>query len=435
MFKFSERINQFSIIKISNPLSATGSNSNGRIFLSTKLNNSNSSETKYIYKELDKDDHPFIASCEATMSDCYQIIAPEITPDVEVIANNSKLIAIISKQVENYKSYGDCSSYELEQLLSNKKKELAALLVSAYVTADDDLHDDNWGFSLVYNDNNNIDFEKSKIVKIDNDLAAFSHTFQYSGRALRAKDIDIITDFPNRSYRATQAFDISIYDIKKFPLLTLYKSNHWPFRKNTSFAEFLYHDDEFQNAKFFYFTKALLLNNKLIRNITNAHSLKTDKNKSEKLVKYLSNRISKLKNCLISMPEYHQHLFTAPNLINYILAEIGYYNKKFFCGDSINIDTNLQAQIISDEHVIKTITNLMITCRSRAQNPKLKKTEALIINTEILNSIEKEKECIQYLKSLGTDSKLSGLVEQRTQALHTFKCQLGNGSYSSKPYK
>lgn len=189
MSGYGKKIELSSNLKILHPLEAVDSCSNGRTFLSTKYEDNDSSLCKYVYKALDEDDDPFIGTCEAVMSDCYQIISPKITPDVYVISDGNKPTAVISKLIKNYKAFGDCTSEELDNLLYNKKKELAALLVSAYINADDDLHDDNWGFDLIQKSNNQIDYKNSRIVKIDNDLAAFSHTYHYSGRAEREKKL------------------------------------------------------------------------------------------------------------------------------------------------------------------------------------------------------------------------------------------------------
>lgn len=409
MTNYGKKIIPSSSLEIIHPLNREDSCSNGRIFLSKKIDKNSNITDKYIHKLLDEDDDPFIGTCEAIMSDCYHIIAPGITPMVFVVSNGVKPIAVISKLIDNYRSFGDCTSKDLEQLLNNKQKELAALLVSGYINADDDLHDDNWGFVIEKDKNGIIDYANSKIIKIDNDLAAFAHTYAYSGRAEREKKADVISDFPNRSYKASNAFDISILDIKSFPSLRIHKSTHWPFRKKSSFADFLRDDKKFIDAKFYYFTKSLLLNNQLLKNISYSHLHKNDTLKANKLIVFLTNRINNLKKCLINMPEYHVYLNNHPDLISEILSDI-----------SCHIEKNSSIE----NHVISVLNEFIHTCKARSRSTNLIYNELSIIKNEISNLIHKEEECIKYLKSFTEKDHLLELIDKRIEAINELNKEL-----------
>lgn len=84
----------------------------------------------------------------------------------------------------------------------------------------------------------------------------------------------------------------------------------------------------------------------------------------------------------------------------------------------------MEDQIISEEFVISTVSQIIQTCKIKSQDPDHKKVESSIEEIEISNLITKEEECVKYLKSFMNDKKILMLIIQRKSIISQLKKEL-----------
>lgn len=361
-------------------------------------------ETEYVKKQLGRSDDPYMVSIEASAADFYRFIgSPEMTPKVRVVQESPESAPWVgSKKIADFSNaYSLTQKGNFFQATKGKERELARILVAAFVLEESDLHDGNWG----------IDKRSKKVVKIDHNLsicpisAKLSNYYYENG----VEKVDRLTSHPNMIYSAAEYFSlISTADIRSLPKFTDAVPPNQPRGLETlKLAE----DQEFITWKYFYFLKSLLLTDHIIKNIISDHSI--DQAKDEQFHAHVKARIAALKEVLLDMPEFRQFMINKiPSLMSELRDEIKAYNKEFHNKDSgifFNRDGSIKnhrshriVDIKEIEKLVKSITN---ECQSKEKQPDVVKNKQKMMRdlSELKARITRKKLMVSRLKKLFPD--------------------------------
>jgi hypothetical protein len=398
--------------------------SHGEIYISEKQKKGLRVST-YVHKILSSNEDPYIAAVEATAGDLYNFIAsnPKITPKVRVITTKDSSgirmpTAVVSKQITGYKDAKKLSIVELNQLITTRPKQFAALLVSAYVLEENDLHRGNWGID-----------DAGNIVKIDNDMTLFSLTCSYKGWSPHSSfsDESSLSSWPNGLYTRFEAFShVSCDDLINFPLLTDQKPHNWPL-KDFPAIEALQDNAAFVHWKYFYLTKSLLLDEAKIKHIADAHS--NDSIKNNQLAKHLGERILKIKQTLLCIPEYHDFFTdfeknTGQSLQDALFEEISIYNQEFYFKKGEKIGSKRYPDRIIDRKSFDlSFKDLEKSMLEQQQKSSLERKLDFNLRQRdsLIERIKREQQALKRLKSTPTNAHIKMLIKEKEALIATAK--------------
>lgn len=300
---------------------STGRGTHSVTFIQKKKNGARfvqlSGEDKDGYKE-----NPFVFEYAAIASEMARIISTSIFPKVRVITEedsngNRTNIGMASRLVDGYTGAYDVLKTKEPKDLDTA--QLAALFVGSYFTAENDLHNDNWGVD-----------KDGNVRRIDFDQALYDHTAGFQDQAEASHDTETIKKWPNLIYARKDAFPITRHDVENFPILHHAKPANWPssHQDMQDHMESLKKDPVFKKEKWFNFTKLILTSDQQIDSICDAHS--RDSKEKTDLNSYLKERRNNLKKVLMSCPEYREFLknFSETDKQR-LMKELKEYNKQF----------------------------------------------------------------------------------------------------------
>lgn len=391
----------------------------------------------YVHKLLAEETwiDPYIASIEAVASELYNFICPNICPKTRVVtqyrSSENKRVpsAVVSKNINGYKVADKLTEHELETLTKNNLQQLAGLFVAIYVLEENDLHGENWGIN-----------DEGNVVKIDNDRTIFDISSSYQGLKENFIDIPIppeakakvLEKFPHETYSTRSRFaHISVRDIMMLPIHFDCKPNNHPIIRDATnsvlkqgLSQTLYDSfssknpdkdfhERFKDYKYYYLTKSLLLNQRIVKSLADAHSFENDESKSNQLASHYQQRVDNLKETLLSIPEYQDFVINYESKHNITLQQAletdinQHYNAKYYYkpGGSKAGEERFPDLILRDKEYTPILNNIVEQATHHAQLPKTER-ELIFIERKLKDSeirLERETNVLEKLKQLNQE--------------------------------
>lgn len=285
----------------------------------------------YLRQEIQarRDKHLQMLTLESSTSALYQFVGGDhFSPKTRVLFDESNEtahpIGLASHRIHDFSPANTVDMATLQDIASNNPREYAKLFVSIFAFAENDLHGGNWGVNLT----------RQTLVKIDHDNSFYPY---FEKRAPKNKMI------LNSFYDANDALTfISSWDIRHLPKVHDSKPYHSPvFLHSTAqpleFLETLNQHAAFNDWKYFYFVKVLLLSTEVIDTIVDDNSIGNTALDTA-LKKTIHDRLSALKETLLHTPEFIDFVCTKIDKIPFYSAlesELTSYNAHS-CGRSDN---------------------------------------------------------------------------------------------------
>jgi hypothetical protein len=219
---------------------------------------------------------------------------------------------------------------------------------------ENDLHPGNWGFDV---DKNLIrmDFDRSLWPLSCKYLKQMPQEVTFFEKAILNKHLAI---------KPADAFVITAEDIINFPDLSDAKPTCWVTgnRYNVTFEYLseLKNNDDFIKLKWKYFLKSILITDEIVVEIFSGYigSPKT----SAKFSNHLKERIKKLEEVLLTIPQFCEYVKNNPKVIDELVAEFNEYNS--------NVKDKRKDLRINIDEVKKTYAEIVTSIESKSQ-PRL----------------------------------------------------------------
>lgn len=279
-----------------------------RAFLATKF--TKTGQRRFYIRIIHDDEPSFVSQYCAVGNNFYRLFS-SYNPKGRVIRSDEidpqtkerQTIGYISRQIPGFRPISQIPNEILRAHMSTPsgrlKKQLADLFVAAYIGAENDLHNGNWGLD-----------DSANIVKIDNDQTFFAHTARYKEQHTASDNPLRLAKWPASIYPRDYAFPITLSDLERLPILNHAQPSNWPASNQgpdmKGYCQQLSQDKVFQKLKWRAMTRFLLTDDTQLEDIVKADTtLLPD---AAKLSEFLIHRKSELKRKLLLCPQYREYL-------------------------------------------------------------------------------------------------------------------------------